>query len=94
MVHGRGHVVVVDAGAEERHLAARVDVPRGELLEMRGELRLRERGLEVELPAQPHPLRNVAEQLVDAVDADRREHLLAVGVRQREVAHCSPSSCW
>ncbi len=60
---------------------------------MRGELGLRERGLEIELAAQPHSLRNVAEQLLDAVDADRREHLLAVGVRQREVAHWSSSSC-
>ena len=34
------------------------------------------------------PGRDVAEELVDGIDADLREHRLAVGVGQREVAHC------
>ena len=61
---------------------------------MRDELRLGERGLEVELAVESHSLRDVAEQLVDGGDADGREHLLAVGVRQGEEAHDSASSCW
>ena len=93
-VDDRGHVVVVDAGSEERELAARADVPGSELLEMGDELRLGERRLEVQLAVEPHAVWDVAKQLVDSRDADRREHLLAVGVRQGEKAHDSASSCW
>ena len=63
------------------------DVPRGELLEVRDELGLGERRLEVERGPEAHALRDVPEELLDRGDADRREHLLAVGVGQREVAH-------
>ena len=91
-VRDRRNVVVVDACAEERELARRVDVSRRELLEMPLQLRLAQRRLEVELPLEAHAGRNVAEQLVDGVDADRREHRLAIGVGQGEVAHELSSS--
>ena len=42
--------MVVDPGAEEGELGARVDVPRRELLEVSGELGLTERRRHVELP--------------------------------------------
>src|SRR5439155_11576657 len=75
-------VVVVDAGAEERELPARVDVPRRELFEVARELLLRKRRLEVELPLEPNASWDVAKELRHGVDADRREHLLAVPLRQ------------
>ena len=67
----------------------------GELERCVDELELGQRRLEVELAAEPHARRHLLEQLVDRVDADRGEHLLAVGVGQREVAgraHCSAST--
>ena len=84
-VADRRHVVVVDPRAEERELRARVGIARGELLEVRDELRLGERGLEVEPSLEPHRLRDVAEEVLDRRDADRRQHLLAVGVGEREM---------
>ena len=50
----------------------------------RDELRLGERRLEIELASEAHALRDLAEELVDGRDADRREHLVAVGVGERE----------
>src|SRR5207244_9572267 len=87
--YDRGDVMVVDACSEKRHLLAGVDVPGGQLLEVRDELRLREGGLEVELAPEANALRNLGEELLDGRDSDRREHLLAVPVGQRKVAHCS-----
>ena len=66
----------------------RVDVPSGELLEVRDDLGLGERRLEVELALEANSGRDVSEQLLDRLDADRREHLVAVALRQREEAHC------
>ena len=70
-VGDRGDVVVVDAGAEERELPRRVDVARRELLEMALQLELGQRRLEVELAVEAHAGRDVAEELVDGIDADR-----------------------
>ena len=94
-VDDRGDVVVVDAGAEERELPRRVDVARGERAEMRRELLLGERRLEVERAPEANAGRDVAEELVDRGDADRPEHLLAVVVGEREVGvrHCSARTC-
>ena len=94
-VDDRGHVVVVDAGAEERELLRRVDVPRRELGEVRDQLLLGERRLEVERAVEAHARRDVAEELVDRGDADRLEHLLPVGVGEREkrMRHCSARTC-
>jgi hypothetical protein len=86
--------VVVDARTQERELLARVDVPRSKLLEVRDDLLLRERRLEIELAVETHARWNVAEQLVDRVDADRREHLVAVALCQGEEAHCSATKAW
>ena len=82
--------MVVDARAEEAHLVD--DVPPGELLEVALELDLRQRGRDVEVAREPHPGRDVAEQLLDGLDADRREHGVAIGVGEREVAHCSSTT--
>ena len=86
-VDDRGDVVVVDPGAEERELLRRVDVLRGELLQVADELRLGERRLEVELTLEANPGRDVAEELLDRRDADRRQHLLAIGVGGGELIH-------
>ena len=80
-------------GAEEGELLRRVDVLRRKLLEVAHELRLGERGLEVERALEADAGRDVAEQLLDGRDPDRREHLLAIGVREGELAHCSARSC-
>ncbi len=86
-IHDRRDVVVVDPGAEERELPARVDVPGRQLLQVRDELGLGERRLQVERPVEPDAPGDVLEELVDRRDADRGEHRLLVGVREREVAH-------
>ena len=70
-VDDRRDVVVVDPRAEERQLAPRVGVPRGERGEVREDLLLGERRLEVELAPEANGLRDVAEELVDRGDADR-----------------------
>ena len=50
---------------------------------------LAERRRQVERAPEPDARRHLLEELRDRGDPDRLEHLLAVGVRQREVAHCS-----
>ena len=87
-VRDRRDVVVVDPRAEERELGAGVNVPGCQLLDVAHELRLAERRGQIELAAEAHPGRNLLEELVERRDPDRGEHLLAVGVGQREVAHC------
>jgi hypothetical protein len=93
-VHDRRHVVVVHAGAEEGELGARVGVPPGESGDVREHLLLRQRRLELELAAETNSLRQVAEEVLHRADADRAEHLLPVGVREREerVRHWLASS--
>ncbi len=86
-VGDRRHVVVVDASAEERELGARVDVSRRELLDVTGELRLTQRGRQIELAPEPNAGRDLLEELLDGRDPDRREHLLAIRVGDGEVAH-------
>ena len=78
-------MVVVDPGAEERELVAHRDVALGERPQLAHELELGQRRLEVELPAEPHAVRDVPEELLDGLDADGRQHLAAVGVGEREV---------
>ena len=94
-VDDRRHVVVVDPCAEEREFTGRRDVPRFQLGQVREELRLRQRPLEVERPAEAHALGHVAEELLDRRDADRLEHRVAVrvGDRQERVRHCSARTC-
>ena len=74
--------MVVDSGAEERQLFAAVDVAGGELLEVARELLLGERRPDVELAPEPDAFGDVAEELLDRGDSDRREHLLAVPLGQ------------
>ena len=66
-----------------------MDVPGGQRLEVRDELGLGERGLEVELALEANAVRNLGEELLDRRDSDRPEHLLAVPVGQRKKTHCS-----
>ena len=73
--------------AEEADLVD--DVLRRELLEVTLQLAFRERRRHVELAAKRNAGRDVAEELLDRGDADRREHRLAIGVGEREVAHAS-----
>ena len=94
-VDDRRHVVVVDAHPEEAQLARRIGVHRGELLHPADERRLRERIGHVEVTVEPNARRDLSKELVERRNADRLEHRLAVGVRQREVsrgAHGSPRS--
>ena len=53
------------------------------------QLRLGERRRELELALQPDACGDVPEELLDGLDADRRQHRLPVGVGQREIAHAS-----
>ncbi len=85
-VRDRRDVVVVDSRAEERELRARVHVARCKLLEVPRELGLTERRRDVELAVEADSGRNLLEELVHGGDADRREHLRAVGVGEAEVA--------
>ena len=88
-------VMVVDAAAEKRHLLRRVDIPRRELGEVRHQLLLGERRLEVERAVEADTRGDVAEQLVDRRDADRLEHLLpvVVGESEKRVGHWSARTC-
>ena len=79
-IDDRGHVMVVDPRAEERELLRGVDILRRELLEMPHELGLGERRLEIEPALEADGSRNVAEEFLDGRDADRGQHLLAIGV--------------
>ncbi len=89
-VDDRRHVVVVDARTEEADLVD--DILRRELLQVPLELGLGERRRNLELARESHCRRNIAEELFDRGDADRREHLLAIGRSEREVAHCVSST--
>ena len=84
-VDDRGHVVVVDAGAEEADLVD--DVLRRELLQVALQLRLGQRRRDRQLTRVAHRLRDVAKELLDRLDTDLREHRLPVGVRERQKAH-------
>src|SRR5205085_7323060 len=93
-VDDRGHVVVVDPRAEEGKLAPRVGVSPSERFQMRDQLGLREGGLERELALEANASGDLLEELVDRRDADRLEHLLAVGAGEREAPrHCSARTC-
>ena len=61
---------------------------------MRDQLGFREGGLERELALEANASGDLLEELVDRRDADRLEHLLAVGVGEREEPrHCSARTC-
>ena len=79
--------MVVDAGAEEADLVD--EVLAGELLQVPLQLGFGQRGRDLEVTAVAHALGDVAEQLLDRGDADCREHLLAIGVGEREITHDS-----
>ena len=76
----------------ERLLDAGVGVAGRELLEVPNERGLRERRRHVELAHEPDALRDLLIELVDGRDPDCRQHLLAVGVRQREVTGADGST--
>ena len=80
-------------GAEERQLVLGGDVLGGEVAQAGVDLLLRLARREVERAAEPHALGDVGEEVVDRVNADRRQHLLPVGVSGGCVAaHSEPLS--
>ena len=85
--------MVVDPHAEEGQLAVRGHIARREPVEVSHQVRFPERWRHVELPAEAHAGGNLLEEVVERVDAYRREHRVAVVVRLRQVArraaHCS-----
>ena len=76
--------MAIDARPEERREIG--PVAAGERLEPGAELQLGLRFRQVE-PAGPEGLRNVGEERVDGVDAERLEHPLAVTGGVRAVGH-------
>ena len=83
--------MAIGAGADEERRAAGRDVLRrigleGALdLELAGVI-----GQAGNLAAEPRRLRHVAEQLVDRLGADLRQHLAAVGFGEGQITHqCS-----
>ncbi len=77
-VDDRRHVVVVHAGAEERDLILGGDVLRRERPQLLEHLLLGRARRDVERLGQAQGRRDVGEQILDRLDADRREHLAAV----------------
>ena len=71
-------MVVVRPGAEERELVRERRVAGGQLAEIAQELGLRQRRRDRQPAGEAQPPRDVLEQRVDRVDADRREHLGAI----------------
>jgi hypothetical protein len=86
-VDHRRHVVVVHTRAQERDLRAGGRVAGRERLQPPNDLLLGERLAEIQLAVESDPGRDVAKELLDRRDPDRLEHLLAIGVRQRDVGH-------
>jgi hypothetical protein len=89
-VDNGGDVVVVHAASEEAHLVD--DVLRCELLHVALQLPFRQRRRDVQRSRVTEGRRDVPEQLVDGGHTDRGEHLLAVGIGEREIAHCVSST--
>jgi glycine cleavage system pyridoxal-binding protein P len=88
---GRSKIVVTEATNPQVRQVVKTYAPGFglEVVEVPLQLRLRERGRHVELAVVPDTGRDLAEELVDRRDADGREHRVAVGVREREIAHAS-----
>ena len=72
--HG-GHVVVVDAGAEEAHQLRRRHVLAGQAAQLGHDLDLAEAGGQSQRLPPAHVLGDLREQVVDAGGPDGREHL-------------------
>ncbi len=80
-VDDRRHVVVVHPRAEEADLLFGVGITIGERSQTLVDLGLAEAPLQRQRAVQPQRLGHLLEQLGDRVDADRRQHLGAVGRR-------------
>ncbi len=78
-VDERRDVVVVHAGAEERHLVLGRDVAGRECPQLVVHLLLGEPFAERQRALQPQPGGDVGEQVLDGADADRLEHLADIG---------------
>ena len=92
VVHGRRDVVAVAAGPAEEGACARRPVPRGKPREPPLDLEFAGMVRQVHRPGQQRALGHVREQSLHRRRADRPEHLAAVGVGDRQVAHQSSSS--
>ena len=82
--HG-GHVVVVDAGAEEAHQLRRRDVLAGQAPQLGDDLGLTEAGGQRQRLPPAHGLRDLGEEVVDAGGPDGRQHLPHVAGAVRDV---------
>ncbi len=82
--------MVVHPGTEERDLVVAVHVAARELGQLLRHLLLGDAVGKVERAVEPNPFRDVGEQPVERVDADRRQHLLPVALGGRRVpAHAA-----
>ena len=87
------HVMAIAAGAEkERHHAGN-RIFRRHRAEAPLDLELAHRARQVQQPVVPRRLRHLGKQIIDRLDADRRQHVAPVGIGQRQIAHqgCSPT---
>ena len=91
-VHHGGHVVVVDARAEKRELAAGVDIAPGKLGQVRPQLGLGQRRIDPQRPVEAHAGGDLGEELGDRADSDRVQHHLQVRLGQRREGHSDSSS--
>ncbi len=90
LVGDRRDVVVVEPGAQEERRVAGVGVLRRHPADEAADLDLGHRRRQVRRAA--HGLRDRGKEVVDRLDADRREHRRALGVGGREELHFSCSS--
>jgi hypothetical protein len=87
VIHRRRDVVLIGAGADEEGNGGGGGVFAGHLAEDALDLELALGAGQVDRGLQQLAGRHIAEQRVDIGDADPREHVLAVGIGEREIAH-------
>jgi hypothetical protein len=92
MVDGRRYVVAVGARADEKGNRARRDVARRQPPELALDVDLALAIRQVDEIGEELVARYVGEEIVDASDADARQHRLAIGVGERQVAHHGASA--
>ena len=83
--------MVVRTRASETHQLVRVPVASREAAEVRDDLHLGDAVGQIERPIESDGLGDLVEQLVQAGDADRAEHLAHVVVGLRREPHPEPS---
>src|SRR5262249_7263731 len=93
VIDRRRHVMAIDAGADEARNRARDDVLGGHGGERALDLELALGLREIEQAVEARGSGHIGKERIDRGDADRREHRLAVGYGEGQVAHQpSPST--